>query len=282
MIAAGRCCVVGPVVPLGQVAGAALGYGPAVAARPHLSASLPRAGGAAVALLALGLAAGAGPLLTLRRIGAHRLPPAPLTPAAPSVAPASPSAGAGHGAGGLHGLVLFAAALAALLALAVLGWLVWLATAALADLFAGRTRALPGDASDEPVTRTTPATARRRLQDGTAAAAEALERTEDPRRAVLACWLELERAAARAGAPRGPAQTSVELARQLLASFAIDPTGLQTLHRLYQQARFSPDPVGSQARDLAREALAGVRDALRQPRPVLAAASPAADTAAPR
>jgi hypothetical protein len=86
----------------------------------------------------------------------------------------------------------------------------------------------------------------------------------DPRGAVIACWLRLERAAATVGAPRELADTPAELVAKVLARHDVPAATLRTLAGLYEHARFSAHPVGEADRDRAREALRQVADALAE------------------
>ena len=47
----------------------------------------------------------------------------------------------------------------------------------------------------------------------------------DPRRAVIACWVRLEQAAAAAGTPRHPGDTPTDLVGRLLAEQQVDSGG---------------------------------------------------------
>jgi Domain of unknown function (DUF4129) len=86
----------------------------------------------------------------------------------------------------------------------------------------------------------------------------------DPRRAVIACWLRLERAAATVGAPREVADTPTELAARVLARHDVPAPALRTLAGLYEDARFSAHQIDEVDRDRARDALRRVADALTE------------------
>jgi hypothetical protein len=86
----------------------------------------------------------------------------------------------------------------------------------------------------------------------------------DPRRAVIACWLRLERAAATVGAPRQVADTPAELVAKVLARHDVPAPALRTLAGLYEDARFSAHPIDEVDRDRARDALRRVADALAE------------------
>jgi hypothetical protein len=86
---------------------------------------------------------------------------------------------------------------------------------------------------------------------------------QDPRRAVIACWVRLEAAAAAAGTPREPGDTSTELVERLLAEHAITPSVLAGFGAVYREARFgTTHVVDATMREQARAALRQVRDEL--------------------
>jgi hypothetical protein len=75
------------------------------------------------------------------------------------------------------------------------------------------------------------------------------------RDAVVACWLELEQAAAAGGSRRHPAQTPTEFTTALLARHAADPEATARLLRLYHRARFGSAPLDDAAADEAAQCL---------------------------
>jgi Domain of unknown function (DUF4129) len=81
----------------------------------------------------------------------------------------------------------------------------------------------------------------------------------DPRRAVIACWVRLERAAAAAGTPRQPGDTSTDLVARLLAAHNVSASVLDRFAALYRTARFAPAAVEASMRDQARSALQYLR-----------------------
>ncbi|MET9020496.1 DUF4129 domain-containing protein [Actinopolymorpha sp. NPDC004070] len=94
----------------------------------------------------------------------------------------------------------------------------------------------------------------------------------DPRRAVIACWLRLEAAAAAAGTPRAPADTPGDLVARMLAAHQVSAAVLRGCADLYRKARYAPAEVEESMRTQAREALGRLRAEL--------AAGPAADVSA--
>jgi hypothetical protein len=84
----------------------------------------------------------------------------------------------------------------------------------------------------------------------------------DPRRAVIACWLRLEAAAARAGTVREAGDTSTDLVARLLADHMVSADVLAGLAAVYREARFATHTVDETMRDQARSALRQLRDEL--------------------
>jgi hypothetical protein len=84
----------------------------------------------------------------------------------------------------------------------------------------------------------------------------------DPRRAVIACWVRLEAAAAAAGTERSPGDTSTELVSRLLARHYVTGPVLGALAEVYREARFARHEVGAATREQARTALRLLRDEL--------------------
>jgi len=93
------------------------------------------------------------------------------------------------------------------------------------------------------------------IQEGIEAAREALTSDRPPRDAIVAAWLALETAAGDAGLTRRPSQTPTEFATLVLARTSADDTAVETLRRLYAQARFSEAEVTRADGERARAAL---------------------------
>lgn len=81
----------------------------------------------------------------------------------------------------------------------------------------------------------------------------------DPRTAVIACWLRLEKAAAAAGTPRAATDTAADLVTRMLASHAVTEPVLDRFAEVYRQARYAPHVVDETMRDEARDALTRLR-----------------------
>ncbi|GLY01088.1 MULTISPECIES: DUF4129 domain-containing protein [Actinoplanes] len=81
----------------------------------------------------------------------------------------------------------------------------------------------------------------------------------DPRRAVIACWVRLEDAAAAAGTPRHPGDSPTDLVGRLLAEQQVDAAVLAALLEVYREARYATHTVDDQMRQQARSALQRLR-----------------------
>ena len=81
----------------------------------------------------------------------------------------------------------------------------------------------------------------------------------DPRRAVIACWVRLEQAAAAAGTPRHPGDSPTDLVGRLLNEQRVDAGVLAALLEVYRQARYATHTVDDQMRQQARSALQRLR-----------------------
>jgi len=81
----------------------------------------------------------------------------------------------------------------------------------------------------------------------------------DPRRAVIACWVRLEQAAAAAGTPRNPGDSPTDLVGRLLREQRVDGQVLAALLEVYREARYATHTVDDQMRRQARSALERLR-----------------------
>jgi hypothetical protein len=148
--------------------------------------------------------------------------------------------------------------LAGLCIAVVVGFVVALLWSVLRDRLAEHLR-VPAAADPEELRRRT----RERVRAAVDAGLSDLDIADaDPRRAVIACWARLEAAAAAAGTPREPGDTSTELVERLLADHAITEVMLANFAAIYREARFAPHVVDESMRDQARAALRQVRDEL--------------------
>lgn len=85
---------------------------------------------------------------------------------------------------------------------------------------------------------------------------------QDPRRAVIACWLRLEEAATAAGVPTYHADTAGDLVVRLLRAHQVSEPVLAVLADVYRRARYATHEVDEQMRTQARSALRRLRDEL--------------------
>jgi hypothetical protein len=94
---------------------------------------------------------------------------------------------------------------------------------------------------------------------------ELSDRDVDPRRAVIACWVRLEAAAAEAGTPREPGDSPTDLVTRLLSAHRVSRPVLDRFARVYREARYATRPVGDDDRQIALDALAQMRRELIDP-----------------
>ncbi|MFI6315925.1 DUF4129 domain-containing protein [Nonomuraea sp. NPDC050556] len=87
-----------------------------------------------------------------------------------------------------------------------------------------------------------------------------LDEAGDPRRAVIACWLRLERVAATAGTPRLASDSPTDFVSRLLEAHGVDGAGLA---ETYELARYSPHDITEEHRASARRALTDIDARLR-------------------
>jgi hypothetical protein len=89
-------------------------------------------------------------------------------------------------------------------------------------------------------------------------------REGSPRNAIVACWLELDRACREGGLPRGRAETSTEFTARVLSRYTVGAQTVTTLAGLYREARFSEHHLTEADRDQARSALEEILASLQQ------------------
>ena len=88
----------------------------------------------------------------------------------------------------------------------------------------------------------------------------------DPRRAVIACWVRLEQAAAAAGTPRHPGDAPGELVTRLLHEQRVSAPVLADLAEVYRLARYAAThTVDAGMRSDAQAALTHLRAELAEP-----------------
>lgn len=178
--------------------------------------------------------------------------PPPLLPPQPDVAVAEGASPGPAAAAGLPDWVGTAAlavlTAAALVVVALVGW------AVVRDRARRRARR----------TGRAPAVAPPRTAEDLVAALDAgleeLSDTDrDPRRAVIACWVRLEQAAAAAGTRRHAGDSPTDLVGRLLREQQVDAGVLAALLEVYRQARYATHTVDDQMRAQARSALQRLR-----------------------
>jgi hypothetical protein len=209
-----------------------------------LAAVVVVAASAAMALVALG--ASAGPLLHTVHQTVGQLPTRSRVPETTRARPVPRMLhpGSGHAPSLLLTVVLVAALFAVALVLALVAGAV---------VYYGRGGLLLGRAP-------APALDSRDLDADAAGLRAAALRAraaldgEDPRSAVIRCWVTLQDAAAASGIARTASETSAELATRVLGGFAVDALALDLLQRQYNRARFSEAPVTERDRSAARAA----------------------------
>jgi hypothetical protein len=84
----------------------------------------------------------------------------------------------------------------------------------------------------------------------------------DPRRAVIACWVRLEHAAAGAGTPRQVGDSPTDLVVRLLSAHRVSRPVLDRFARVYHEARYATHPIGETDRQTAIAALRQLRGEL--------------------
>lgn len=133
-----------------------------------------------------------------------------------------------------------------ILAVGVVAVLAWMA---LSGRFVGRVGQLPPGAPQDTTDE------REDVLAAVAAGLADLDDDGDPRRAVIACWVRLESAAAAAGTPREPGDSPTDLVLRLLSSHDVSASALVSLADVYRLARYATHDVDTGMRDQARSAL---------------------------
>src|SRR5262245_28298935 len=144
----------------------------------------------------------------------------------------------------------------ALAVLSVFGGLIWM----LVKERVAQRQIEMEEAEEPPTEQETERTVRAAVDAGLAALDDA---DTDARRAVIACWVRLEAAAAAAGTERSAGDTSTELVSRLPARHDVSEPVLEALAEVYREARFARHAVDESTREQARTALRLLRDELR-------------------
>jgi hypothetical protein len=208
---------------------------------------------AVAALLVGGVMAAAlsSPNVTRVPLPAERSPQ-PGTPEA--IGTAAPDRAIGTGIAGNHLPPWIGSAVAGLclaLVAVVVSTLIWYM---LRDRF--RVRSAPLVSQPDPPAAT-------RTEEVVAALEEGLDRLGDGdtdlRRAVIGCWVRLEEAAAAAGTPRHPGDTSTDLVARLLVAHQVSRPVLDEFGAVYRQARYATHSVDERMRAAAVASLRHLR-----------------------
>ncbi len=178
--------------------------------------------------------------------------PAPLLPPSPEEAlrPSQQPVEAGSELPSWTGTVVLV--LLGILGLAVLGLLTW----ALLRQTMSRRGTRKGRRDPR---RPEPRTAEDLVAALDAGLQELSDTDRDPRRAVIACWVRLEQAAAAAGTPRHAGDSPTDLVARLLAEQHLDARVLTPFAAVYRQARYATHTVDDQMRRQATSALERLR-----------------------
>lgn len=124
----------------------------------------------------------------------------------------------------------------------------------------GRRRGAAYD--DDPVTDDAEEVLRRKVADELTALSADLDTAPDPREAVIACYVRMERALADAGSPRHPDETPFELLDRVLTEQRVPEPDVRRLTDLFTEARYSDHPVSDEMRAAARRSVDAVAAAL--------------------
>jgi hypothetical protein len=92
---------------------------------------------------------------------------------------------------------------------------------------------------------------------------EELSAGSDPRSAVIAAYAHMERVLADRGLSRRHFETPLEYLDRAIGGLRVSHRALAQLTTLFERARYSPHPVGSEMRSEAEHALVSLRDELR-------------------
>jgi hypothetical protein len=174
----------------------------------------------------------------------------PVTPTPAPTASATYQPHAGHAGGPPAALVIVLAILAGLYFAGMAYWIAVLLRRHPGFWFGSRRgpARFPVQASagaDEPG-----------LRDAVESGYSAMRGLDDARAAIIACYLAMEDSLARAGTPRGAADTPDELLARAAGQGLVQGGAAERLTALFYEARFSSHPMHRTDRDGAEQALA--------------------------
>lgn len=149
-------------------------------------------------------------------------------------------------------LAALAVAVCVTVVVVVIGPLVW---TLIRDLLRRRAGTMPPDEEGQAPTRA----AEEVVAALDAGLLDLSDADGDPRRAVIACWLRLEQAAAAAGTPRQIGDTPTDLVARLLRGHDISADVLAAFAEVYREARYATHTVDERMRVQARSALQRLR-----------------------
>ncbi len=152
-------------------------------------------------------------------------------------------------------LAVLAVVYAVLMLLLVVSMLAYLAFHWLRGLL---TEPVHEQAVGAPATQPGGAAAAQEVRDALQAGLADIDAGGDARRAVIACWLRLERVAAAVGTARLASDTPADLVSRLLSRYQVSREALEQLAEAYRRARYAPAEVGDDLLRVARRALRDV------------------------
>jgi Domain of unknown function (DUF4129) len=100
-----------------------------------------------------------------------------------------------------------------------------------------------------------------------------LEDQTDPRRAVIAAWVRMERGLAAVGLPRHAAEAPLEYVARVLERAGVEPAPVRRLAGLFERAKFSHHTIDEAMRRAAVAALTTIREQLEAEQARLQAAA---------
>jgi hypothetical protein len=96
-------------------------------------------------------------------------------------------------------------------------------------------------------------------------ALDALRAEQDPRRAVIAAYANMERTLRAYGLPRRPAEAPFEYLERVLLALRATAPAVRRLTDLFERAKFSNHRIGPELKEEAIQTLGAIRDELREP-----------------